>query len=842
MDDRDKKLPKPGMPPLPPGMLKPNFPSAPGGPGRPSLPPMPFGALPAAGSVHGPAQPQKDDSAQLRKEAAEAEARRTQEDKDKLEKKITDMEKLLSQEKEKALLATLKNQQDEALSSRVESSLKDIQEKMRRDRRDHEVEEERLALKGKIKEMEMRLSQERETWMQTLKNQMSERETQGRDVEGHFINRLQEMERRWLDEKAQWQKEISSREETIRSLKSASEKLRDLEDEFRKLSLEKSMTEREASKLRDEVARAEREKASIESYIKMIPEKEREIGELRSENTALRGREEMTSAMQRGREEAIRLEAIHRDERNNIELEKFQREIGRLQSEIGSLSDRKNVEKNEELKAVQARYEEQLLEKDKAFADVSGEKIRAISELMKIKGFVSRVQAINAVLDKERGQLKLEKMQLAQNMAAQLEELKRLKAENDGFKAAHQSELQIQAENFKAEVNRVKNGYAVELAHKHAEEMAKILRAHQEETSSAAAARQAEDANTAAAHQAEIASAAATRQAEIASAATAHQEETARMAAAHQEETARMAAANQLELARTAAARQAEMSKMAADYQALLARLTAERQSESDAKISQMRMQYEASAEEEKNALRRQLEESHALQLQEVKAAAAAAQDSVLKLDVDNRRLAADAADFDRALAAKTKEFEDRLAWAEEDAHRQEAEARRQEASRQEAQAAAAAAQKEEAEKAFREVVEERKCIADEYAAMLEKIPPLEARNSAAEAEAAKLAENLRIQTENLRLESENRTRFESELLFLKQKIQQMEFQSQENESQREAERATLANLQAAATGQQSRDLARIQELSAELESYKTLESSLAGRLKWAIKGKKTEE
>ena len=411
-----------------------------------ALPLPPMGGLPTPGFQPAAPQPQQQ------KDASAEEARRIVEEKDKLEKKISDMEKLLSAEKEKALLATLKNQQDEALSSRVESSLKDIQEKMRRDRRDHEVEEERLLLKGKVKEMEMRLAQERETWMQTLKNQMSERETQGRDVEGHFVYRLQEMERRWLDEKAQWQKEISTREETIRSLKTAAERLREVEDEFRKVSLEKSMTEREASKLRDEVARAEREKASIESYIKMIPEKEREIADLRSENVSLRAREEMTTSAQRSREEAARLETMHRDEKYNSEM-------GRLQAELGSIADRKNAEKNEELKREQARYESQLQEKERIIADVSGEKVRAISELVKIKGFVSRVQAINAVLDKERGQLKVEKMQLAQNMAAQLEELKRLKADSDGLNAAHQAELQSQAEKFKAEINRVKNGY-----------------------------------------------------------------------------------------------------------------------------------------------------------------------------------------------------------------------------------------------------------------------------------------------------------------------------------------------------------------------------------------------
>lgn len=774
MDDRDNKFPKPGMPPLPPGMFKPNLPTPPGGakPALPAMPQLPSGAMPSPGMPQfQQPQQQKDNSAQLLKEASAAEARRMQEEKDKLEKKISDMEKMLSQEKEKALLATLKNQQDEALSSRVESSLKDIQEKMRRDRRDHEVEEERLSLKGKIKEMEMRLSQERETWMQTLKNQLSERETQGKDVEGHFIYRLQEMERRWLDEKAQWQKEISSREETIRSLKSAAEKLRDLEDEYRRLSMEKEMTEREASKLRDEVARAEREKASIESYIKMIPEKEREIADLRSENILLRGREEMTNAAVRAREEAARLEALHRDEKHNSEL-------GRLQAELGSISDRKNAEKDEEVKKIQSRFDAQLQEKDKALAEISGEKIRAISELIKLKGFVSRVQAINAVLDKERGQLKLEKMQLAQNMAAQLEELKRLKLESDGLKAAHQQELHSQSENFKAEIARVKNGCGLELAHKHAEELAEAVRAHQEET-------------------------------------------------------ARLAAAHQQELSKAAAGRQAELARQAAEYQAGTARQAAGRQAEYDAKLSQMRMQYEAAAEAEKNAIRRQLKESHASQLQESKAAVSSALDSVVRLESENRRLAAVAADYDRALASRTKEFEDRLSRSEAEARRQEAEVRRQEA-----QAAAAVAQRETAEKAAREIAGELQRVSIEFARLRESLPALEARKAAAEAEAAKLAAALKAQAENLRLESENRTSFESEVLFLKQKIQQLDLQSQESESLLEAERSSLANLQSAAAGQAGADAARIEELAAALERYKDMEASLADRLKWAIKGK----
>lgn len=763
MDDKDKNKFKPGMPPLPPGMAKPNLPPLPPG-GKPSLPPMPgmpgmqqpafpalpqgFGQPPAA-----PMQPQKDSSAD--------EARRMQEEKDKLEKKIGDMEKMLSAEKEKALLATLKNQQDEALSSRVESSLKDIQEKMRRDRRDHEVEEERLTLRSKIKELESRLAQERETWMQTLKEQMSERETQGRDVEGHFIYRLQEMERRWLDEKAQWQKEISSREETIRTLKSASEKLRDVEDEFRKVSLEKSMTEREASKLRDDVARAEREKAAVEGWIKMMPEKEREIADLRSENAGLRGRDETS-----------RLEASHRDEKNRYEAEKLQGEIGRLQAEIGTLSDRKNSEMNEALRKAGEGYEAQLQEKDKTIADISGEKVRAISELMKIKGFVSRVQAINAVLEKERGQLKLEKMQLAQNMAAQLEELRRLKAESDGLKAGHQAELEAQSARFSSELDNAKNSLGADMSRQHAEKTAALTRAHQEEFM-------------------------------------------------------RLSTETQEERSRAAAAHQAEAAKLSAAHQAEIAKISAERQAEFDAKISQLRMKYEASSEEEKIALKRQMEAAYSGQLQEAKSAASAALDANARLEAENRRLQGQASVFDKTLAERVKNFEERLA-------RAEAELRLREE-----QAALLAAQKAEAEKAAQAVEAERQRLSAEYAALREGYAALAAQKAAADGSLLSQEESFKAQAENLRVEGENRARFESELLFLKQKIQQMEFQSQETAAALEAERVRAAKLQAAGVDQAGRDSARIHEISAELDRYKALESSFAERLKWAIKGKK---
>jgi len=463
-----------GLPPIPPGFLKPGSPQPPplSGGGRPALPPMPGGApaFPFSQPQNFPAPGQQPDSRQPHRDAAAEESARMKEDKEKLEKKITEMEQLVSQEKEKTLLAVLKNQQDEALSSKVESSLKDIQDKLRRDRHEQEVQEERLTLKSKVKDLESRLVSERETWMQTLKGQIQERETQSKDVEGHFIYRLQEMERRWLEEKAQWQRTISQKEDEIRSLKSSAEKLREVEDEFRRAAMEKEMQAREISKLRDEVAKIDREKASIESYIKNIPEREREFAEVKSENAVLRVREEKAHN-----------DAKLVEDRFRFESDKFQKEIGRLQSEIGAISDRKNSEKEEEVRKIQSRYESILQEKERAVADISGEKVRALSELVKMKGFVSRVQAINAVLEKERQNLRLEKMQMAQTMASNIEDVKKFKAEIGTMKAAHQGESEELTKRYQAETQKFKNECAAEVLSEHSQKTADMQSRHQAE-------------------------------------------------------------------------------------------------------------------------------------------------------------------------------------------------------------------------------------------------------------------------------------------------------------------------------------------------------------------------
>ncbi len=364
----------------------------------------------------------------------------------------------------------MKNQQDEALSSKVESSLKDIQDKLRRDRHEQEVQEERLTLKAKIKDLESRLVSDRETWMQTLKAQMQERETQSKDVEGHFIYRLQEMERRWLDEKAQWQKIISQKEDEARTYRHGAEKQKELEEELRRSAMDKEMQARETAKLRDEIAKLDRDKASIESYIRHMPEREREFSDLKVENAVLRAREEKA-----------RDEVKLAEERFRRDSDALQKEIGRLQSDIGTLSDRKNSEKDEDIRKIQARYQAELQEKEKTIADVSGEKIRAISELLKMKGLLSRVQAINAVLEKERQSLRLEKMQMAQAMAANIEDVRKYRSEAEGLKAAHEAELQKFKNDYAAGAGAEYSGKITELESRSQAALMAAARNHQDE-------------------------------------------------------------------------------------------------------------------------------------------------------------------------------------------------------------------------------------------------------------------------------------------------------------------------------------------------------------------------
>ena len=778
MEDKEQEK-KPGMPPLPPGFMKPGSPKPPSLPGgnRPALPPslpgggapsLPGGAAPApfpfARPQGFPAPAQPAVSREPQRDAAAEESARMKEDKDKLEKKIVEMEKLVSQEKEKALLAVLKNQQDEALSSKVESSLKDIQDKLRRDRHEQEVQEERLSLKSKVKDLETRLVTERETWMQTLKGQIQERETQSKDVEGHFIYRLQEMERRWLEEKAQWARTISQKEDELRAVKFNADKLRETEDEFRRASMEKEMQAREIAKLKDEVAKIDREKASIESYIKNIPEREREFGDIKAENAILRVREDKAHSDAKLLEDRFRFEA-----------EKFQKEIGRLQTEIGTISDRKNSEKDEEIRKVKAQYEFTLHDKEKTLADVSGEKVRALAELVKMKGFVSRVQAINAVLEKERQGLRLEKMQMAQAMASNIEDVKRYKAETELMRSTHQSEIEGLMKRYQAEIQKFKDDYGAQHSAENAQKLADMQRRHQEET--AAAAKKSQE---------ELQAAVKRGEAELQAAEKRSQEE----------------------LARVKAAAAAELEN----------------------RLLELRNKYEGEAKDIRAGVRKELEQEYTSEIAKLKDSVAQVEKDKIRMEVELKHSTGEARGFDARLAMGRKEADDaRAAMAEN-------------YKRLETQFNSLTAVKSDYERRIAALEGDRGTLGAEVSRLTVEYASVKSQLDSALAEKASREQELAGLAQNFKIESENRARFESELLFLKQKIQQYELQLQDAARKIETEKQgfVLARKEAARHAQDA--AARAAALTSELETYKQMGNSFSGRIKWALKGKKQQE
>src|SRR5271170_5090360 len=99
-----------------------------------------------------------------------------------LQQRLIELEKRLQEEKEKVLLSNLRSQEEATYASKVEGAIKDVQDKLRRDRREAELEENRLKLEAKIRELEARLVQERETWVATLQEQIKARESQDKEI------------------------------------------------------------------------------------------------------------------------------------------------------------------------------------------------------------------------------------------------------------------------------------------------------------------------------------------------------------------------------------------------------------------------------------------------------------------------------------------------------------------------------------------------------------------------------------------------------------------------------------------------------------------------------------
>jgi chromosome segregation ATPase len=325
---------------------------------------------------------------------------REDEAKKEMEEKIRELEKKLDKEHEQVLMANLKSQEEKEVAARVETSIKDIQDKLRRDRREAQSEEVRLKLEARITELENRLVQERETWVSTLKNQMTQREGQDKEIETHFTMRIQEMERRWLEEKAHWQSAVTQKSEEARKL---TERLEQLEP----VSSELQTTQHDKEKLEERVRELSEEKANLQAKVNGASERERDFFQIKADLTTVREQLRMTQEKYEKEVPSIRSAAKEREQRLLADNE-------RLQSELGSVTRRIRAEYEAEIRRIRAESEGEL-KKARAQADLAGAALQ-------------RMRAVGSALEKQVASLR-----------AQATEAKQLKEEmkqvNDRYKA-----------------------------------------------------------------------------------------------------------------------------------------------------------------------------------------------------------------------------------------------------------------------------------------------------------------------------------------------------------------------------------------------------------------------
>ncbi|MBI4368725.1 MAG: hypothetical protein HY547_00695 [Elusimicrobia bacterium] len=230
----------PKAPPMPPARLS----SPPGLLQRLPLPPRAFvppGALPPkreppTPSSSTPREPQnepaglgaelaglKEQFRYLESKTQETTAKNVDLERQKvsLEEKIGRLEKLLLEEREKVALTGLRAQEEKSVGLRVETSLREIQEKLRRDQRERELELNRSKLENQIKDMEKKIVHERETWVEALKGQMAKRDLEDRAVEERMNAKIRETDQRFQQERSRFGAKMEEKNKELEELRRA---------------------------------------------------------------------------------------------------------------------------------------------------------------------------------------------------------------------------------------------------------------------------------------------------------------------------------------------------------------------------------------------------------------------------------------------------------------------------------------------------------------------------------------------------------------------------------------------------------------------------------------------
>jgi len=292
--------------------------------------------------------------------------------------KIAELEKRLMEERERVLLATLKHKEESVVATRVENSIKDIQDKLRRDKRSAESEEARLKLEVRIQELEGRLAAERETWVATLKGQMKTSEVKDKEIETELTAKLHDLERRWLDEKARWQESLRAKEDELRSARAVLEKLKGVEVENQKLLQEKKFDQERLQQLTQA-------NAGLQARAGTDDERDREFYRLQADLDKTREQLQLVHERSERELETQRSAFREREERLSSDVEK-------VQAELMSVADRLRAEHETELRRQKTEYE--------------GDLKKARSQLEASDGAIQRMRAVCTALERQAASLR----------------------------------------------------------------------------------------------------------------------------------------------------------------------------------------------------------------------------------------------------------------------------------------------------------------------------------------------------------------------------------------------------------------------------------------------------
>lgn len=287
---------------------------------------------------------------------------------------MEELKKQLKDEQEKVLLQSLRAKEEETLSIRVEQQLREMQDKLRREKHEQDLHESRNRAESQIKELERRINEERASWMLALKNQLKEREVIEQDVEKNLTRRLREADEHYQNEKSQWTAQLRQKEEELLQLKRQIE----VGAETAKGAIEKK--EEELETLREETAEQKKTlerqmQAELRALQAQIDHQTRDVSSSKAQVALLQNQIQASESQRqedraranielKRREEDIRKEYAQREDDTKRREEEMRKEFAQREEEKSRYWEQQltiaRAEKEDVRKALATREEEKV--------------------------------------------------------------------------------------------------------------------------------------------------------------------------------------------------------------------------------------------------------------------------------------------------------------------------------------------------------------------------------------------------------------------------------------------------------------------------------------------------